>query len=417
MEAISAAHYLRIEFESSVWRLISTELDSPTTLLEATPEGLITHPVFRAARSLPNSTLSPAQIVRVMLGYAPESQAWRLGMLLIDNSATKLDTTQMQWCELAAWPDESFTIQVDNARLAGQALARLINRPFQFVESNAASRVRVFSRQSTPVDLAESPASPAATIAALAVETPAHEDLEESAAIAEPSVEAPIIPDIHPLSLPLQFMGWRLTRISSGIRWRRMRGWWVVNLIRLTGLAILSVLFLVLGIGSKTRGLAEVEPERLPDAGLLIGVVLLLSLMVAIWRLLRENATFVDTLNREVYAQGLVLPFVHWRVPFDKIEYVLITQSSPRAQGRRRRTDPMRIAQEVWLHVFDGNDFYEMVDLETVEGQSWVWDTVRTHSHSQVRRGLQLAHYDTPAHHAAQQIAEMINVPVYLDLI
>jgi hypothetical protein len=77
----------------------------------------------------------------------------------------------------------------------------------------------------------------------------------------------------------------------------------------------------------------------------------------------------------------------------------------------------MRIGQDVWLHVFDGEKFYLLSVLVGVEGKSWVWEIVRQHAHHPIRRRLQLAEYDTPAHHAALQIADRIGVPTYVDLV
>src|SRR5690606_10313660 len=164
---------------------------------------------------------------------------------------------------------------------------------------------------------------------------------QHTAKAVETTVDEPILPDIAPLAPPLRFDGWRLMPMAAGVRWQRVRSWWLINFIRLLGLGTLSVLFLILGIGSKTRGLAEVDLAHLPDIGLFIGALLLITLMLSIWRLLRESATVVDTLQREVYEKGLLLPFINWRIPFDNIQYLLITQSSPRAQGRRRKDEPM----------------------------------------------------------------------------
>ncbi|NDJ85603.1 MAG: hypothetical protein GYB66_06935 [Chloroflexi bacterium] len=410
MQAIPAANYLNIEFGPDFWRLVSHELDTPTTLLDASPEGLLAHPVFRAARSLPSATIAPAQIIRIIMGWAPESQAWRLGLLLVDGSVTKIDTTQMQWCELAAWA-ESEQPDVYQARLAGQALARLINRPFQFLEPHAETRVSVFNP--------DSPEPPVETIS-LAEEIAApdeEDDALDTAMDAADDTTNVTIPEIVPPDLPLRFAGWQLTRSSVGLRWRRTQSWWLFTLGKLLLFGVLGVLFLLLSIGSQTRGLAEVEPPQLTQIGVLVSIALLVSLVYTLWQLLSASAVVINTFEREVYSQGLLFPFIYWRVPFDRIQYLLVTQTPPQPQGRRRRTDPMQITQDFWLHVYDGADFHEIIDLPDVPGQSWTWDKVRTQGHSQVRRSLQLAHYDTPAHHASQQIAHLIGVPVYLDLV
>lgn len=409
-QAITAANHLHIEFDTQTWRLVSQELDNPTTLVEVTPNGLVTHPVFRAARSLPSATITPGQIMRVMLGWAPESRAWRLGLLLIEGGMTKLDTTQMQWCELASWPEGVYNGLMDDAKTAGQTLARLLNRPFHFVEPHSESRVPVFSGPPTK------PKNPGITDAHLRpMETTEDEDRPTHETEAS---SAPVVPvDIQPLPLPIRFEQWRLTRNATGLRWQRTKRWWWTHSFRIALFASLGGLFFLLGIGSRTRGLAETEPGALPTVGLGVGVLMLGLLLYALWQLMNASAVVVDSFKREVYSQGLLFPVVQWRVPFDQIQYVLISQSAPRPQGRARRDAPMRISQEAWLHVYDGADFHQLVELGEVEGESVYWDTVRTHSHTNVRRGLHLGEYNTPAHHAAQQIADIMEIPVYLDLV
>lgn len=408
-QAIIAANHLHIEFDTQAWRLVSKELENPAILVEVTPNGLVTHPVFRTARSLPSATITPGQIMRVMLGWAPESRAWRLGLLLIDGGMTKFDTTQMQWCELAAWPEGVYNGLLDEAKLAGQTLARLLNRPFHFVEPHAETRVPIFSGPPTK------PKNPGITDSHL---RPIIVDEEsEAAVIVESSPTPAILDDIPALPLPIRFEQWQLTRIATGLRWQRNKRWWFIHSLRLVLFAVLSGLFFLLGIGSRTRGLAQTEPSSLPTIGLGVGVLMLVLLAYVLWQMVNASAVVVDSFKSEVYSQGLLFPFVQWRVPFSQIQYVLVSQSTPRPQGRPRRDAPMRIAQEVWLHIYDGTSFHQLVPLDEVEGQSWDWDTVRTHSHTSVRRGLQLAQYDTPAHHAAQQIADIMEIPVYLDLV
>ena len=76
----------------------------------------------------------------------------------------------------------------------------------------------------------------------------------------------------------------------------------------------------------------------------------------------------------------------------------------------------MPITQHVWLHLYDGDTFRELVALDEVEGRSHAWDTVRSRQRKEGRRALDLARDDTPAHHAAQFIAETIGSTVWLDI-
>jgi hypothetical protein len=398
------------------------------------------------ARALPAATVSPAQIMRVVLGWAPESHAWRLGMLLLDGAASKYDTTQMKWCELAEWQSEGAVEDIMYAKHAGQLLARLINRPFQYIEPNTQSRVAVFaaSRKSVPPTLADTQSDSDANtmgdsshdshagymdmsastasntpLTATATSSDLNDDYDENGEVlsVDEHDEELNLPEIEPLTLPIQINHWKLSRAASGLRWQRVRSWWSINLGRLLLYGLLCILFLLLGIGSQTRGLADVEPTWLPLAGLGVGIILFGNLIRTIWGMLSASAVVIDTLDRTIYNKGLVLRFINWRLSFDNLEYLLITQTPPQPQGRRRRTDPMGIAQEVWIHAFDGENFFLIADLSTVEGKSWVWDAVRKHNRSHVRRGLQLAQYDTSAHHAALQLAEQIGVPIYLDLV
>lgn len=411
MEAIPAAHNLKIEFSADSWRLISTELQSPVPLVDASPEGMITHPVFRAARALSSATISPAQVGRIILGWAPENNAWRLGILLIDGAAGIQDTVSMQWCELAAWPKDTYNTDIETLRFAGQSLARLMGRPFQLVGPSTPSRVPVFQAElssdgdndtgaSTKPD-ADTPLSPARPKPPTVEATPVAVD----------------VPEINLRPLPILLAEWHLHRTAVGMVWQRPRSWWAINLVRLAALLLATILFFVLSIGSLTRGLAAVDPSWLPMLGIIVGLLLMTAMGRSIWHLLNAQQVWIDGRQRIIYEQGSLLPLVRWRISFDAIEYLLVTQESPRPQGRRRASDPMRIAQDVWLHAYDGQRFYLLAQMHDVEGRSFDWETVRTHGRTKTRRALQLAEYDTPAHHAAQQIAAIIEVPVYMDLI
>jgi hypothetical protein len=416
-EAIQAANNLEVRLGPNNWKLVSTELETPTTLVEASSEGFSVHPVFVKARRLPGATLSPAQVSRVVLGWAPESQAWRLGLLLQDATATPMDTTQLQWCELAAWPEDGQESQLHNTKMVAQALARLVGRPFQIVEPETPSRISSLRQKTqTVISLRDSEETyPVGEEAMIAQQAPSNNNTTGSnSAPAAAKIEA--YPAIREVALPIRFGDWKLMRSAQGMAWRRTSMWWLVHWGRMVLFGALSALFLILGIGTRVSGLAEVEPTWLPIMGLVIGIFLLLSIVQMSWQLLNASGVTIDTHHGEIYKRGFVFPFINWRIPFNQIDFVLVTQTPARAQGRRRRTDAMRIAADVWLHVYDGKQFYLLADLERVEGKSVDWETVRSHTHTMVRRRLHLTQYDTPAHHAALKIAEAVGAPVYLDI-
>lgn len=385
--SISAENQLQISYSAESWQLISTELDTPTTLLQATPEGLFAHPVFVQARNLPSATLSPAQIARIILGYAPENEAWRLGMLLLENTGTKLDTLSMQWCELAHW--KTGTYINGDMRVASQSLARLINRPFQFIEPHTKTRVPAF-------------ADPETQVASGMVS----EDKDKT-------IDLPLVPL---QKLPITVKDTRLVLTGEGIMFERATSWWLRSFVRMIVYAVVFVLFIILAIGSQSNGFAGVEPEWLPTAGIGIAVVIFANLLWLGNKLLRASNVVIDTHRREIYSQGIIFPFVNWRVAFDEIDFIVLSQTPAKSQGRPTRDAPMNIEQDVWIHAANGDKFYEILSVEDVTGKSYNWDNVRRHDHHSIRRQLFLAEYDTPAHHAATHIAERIDVPLYLDI-
>ena len=106
----------------------------------------------------------------------------------------------------------------------------------------------------------------------------------------------------------------------------------------------------------------------------------------------------------------------YWRVPFDTAAYVLISQTPAQPQGRPSPDEPVRTEQAVWIHLYDGRRFWPIVALENVEGRCRDWDNARHALKTSGRRPLVLAHYDTPAHHAAQVMAQALGVDLWLDV-
>jgi hypothetical protein len=136
----------------------------------------------------------------------------------------------------------------------------------------------------------------------------------------------------------------------------------------------------------------------------------------AIWALMTITDVLVDMTRREVRSQARFLGRRRWRVGFDAIAYVLVSQTPIRPEGRSRPMQPVSTVQDVWLHVYDGSRFWPVVELGRVEGQCRAWERVRQSYKTKGRRRLTLAFYDTPAHHAAQVMADAMQVDVWLDI-
>jgi hypothetical protein len=324
-------------------------------------------------------------VARVVLGWAPESRNWHLGLMLAARPETNFHT---RWCGLASWPSGVAGEYMESAKRAGQVLARIIDRPFHLVPP--AEPVRVAIDDTQPLQ---------ATVQI------------EAASVREAALHA-----VQLKAPPLEFDEWTLVAVPRGLIWQRRGRWVMLSAARAIGLAVLSVLFLLLGIGAQTRGLADVKPSWLPWLGIAVAGALVAVAFANIGAMLAASDVMIDTARREVRRRSRLLGAVRWRLPFDSTAYVLVSQTPPRPEGHPRADEPMATAQEVWLHLYDGHRFWPVVELGRVEGRCQDWDNVRHRLKTPGRRALKLAYFDTPAHHAAQVMAQALNVDVWLDV-
>lgn len=399
-ETIRAAHDLTICYDETSWRLYNglpaaTASTNPMpALVVAHPTEIVCTPTFAHARNLPlDGPLLPADISQVVVGWATESRTWNLGLLLAAKPDTQFKTN---WCGLASWPSGTPGESYDVAYQAAQALARLIKRPLHLVPAPEAAPLVTGETQAVqattrmvPVDVAQGPP-------------------------AQP-VYAPV-PEIPVNRPPFMFDDWMMREGARGFTWTRRRRWVLSAFVRASGLFVLSICFVLLGVGAQSRGLADVEPGWLPMSGLLVAATLLALALRAIWAIMAAHKITVDMLRREVVCQRQLSGGLVWRIPFDRIEYVLVSQSPPRPQGQLDHPNIMGTQQDVWLHLSDGNRFLPVVELLELEGQCRNWQAIERTHHKRGRRALKLVHYDTPAHHAARVMAQAIGAKVWLDI-
>jgi len=147
-----------------------------------------------------------------------------------------------------------------------------------------------------------------------------------------------------------------------------------------------------------------------------VALVLFVVALRSFWTLLTVTNVIVDTTAREMRCQNRFAGRVHWRVPFDEVVYVLVSQTLARSLGRKGPDGPMRIAQEVWLHLYDGSQFRLIADLGQVEGHSQNWEAIHYQQRQRGRRRLKLADFDTLAHRAARWMANVLDTEVWLDI-
>lgn len=389
METIRTAHHLAIELDATTWRLvdglqISDDRATPVALLEVRPDGITCSPAFARARHLSEPHLDPADVARVVVGWAPETHDWHIGLLL--NTPAEGEH-RLRWCGLASWPDGLADEHAAEARRAGEALARILDRPFHLIPPPVAQTFEAADTQ--PVQITQR------TAVAPALRR-----------VAEEPLQAP----------PFVFEDCALVAVAKGYVWRQRARWVLQTALRAVGFLALVVLFVVLGVGSLTSGLASVNPQWLPWLGLGVGAVMLVIGLRQFWKLLTVADVVIDTAGREVRHQGRLFGRVRWRLPFEAVQYVLLSQTPARAQGHADSDGAVRVAQDAWLHLYDGRRFRLVAALGRVEGTASNWEAVRAAHKKPGRRRLSLSDIRTPAHHAARLMAETLGADVWLDI-
>lgn len=392
-QTVRAAHNLSIELGPGSWRLVNgarlpDQPDTGLALLQAAPESILCSPAFARARQIPAQQLRPLDVARVVVGWAPESRNWHLGLLLTPRAETNY---QVRWCALATWPSGAAQEYESLARLAGQSLAQVINRPLQVVAPPA----------ERPNSLAETQAMQrTAAMPALAV-TPAALSPAVEIAVRQP---------------PFDFEEISLAAIPRGFVWHRRSGWLVSSGLRAVGLLLLAAMFIVLGVGSQNAGLAPVTPPWLPWLGIAVGLLTAGVALHSFWKLLAVTDVVVDTSRGEVRSLSRFSGQVRWKVPFGAVQYLLLSQTPAHMQGRNKADGSVRVGLDAWMHLFDGEQFRLLAEIGHIEGKSHQWPLVRSHQKQPARRVLALADYDTPAHHAALALAQAIGTEAWVDV-
>jgi hypothetical protein len=179
---------------------------------------------------------------------------------------------------------------------------------------------------------------------------------------------------------------------------------------------LMSAVFVFLGAGAIESGLAKISPSWLPYVAFAVAAVLVFSAIENIWKWMNRQQIVVDELTREVRCERSTTGLVDWRVPFDELDYVLVSQEPAKPQGRRSSSDPMQIAQDAWVHLYAHGQFYLVSEQNDAAGKSWRWETVRGRTPSSERYPLELTEYDTPLHHAVIKMADRLGIKAYLDI-
>ena len=216
-------------------------------------------------------------------------------------------------------------------------------------------------------------------------------------------------PDIAPQDPPFKFENWELIAVPGGLVWQRRGRWVVAMAFRAAALIALALLFVIMSVGSQVSGLAGVNPDWLPWVGLGVAVVMAITAVRNFTDLLNITNILMDTTRREVRCQGRFSTRVKWSLAFDSVDFVLLSQTAPRPLGKARDDGAMRTAQDVWLYLYDGDQFWPVVTLGRVDGKSHTWEYPRP---AEATRPPCCAWpITTPAHHAAHAMSNHRNRP------
>ncbi|MFP4322122.1 MAG: hypothetical protein ACLFTK_06695 [Anaerolineales bacterium] len=353
MMLFSADHH--IEQDDARWRVV--DIAHGGARIEVSAAGLALAPEVAQACDLLGARVPVQAIRQVAVQRVAESGAWGVGFFW-----RRAPDEDIRWCFLLAWP-AALPDAAQQAATAAQHIAAVLNVPYVFAQADW---------------------------------------------------RAPVI-QLRPL--PVALGEWTLRVGPSGLVWTVTPQRQVRFAARVMFFFVAALAFVLLGGGSLRSGLAEVSPEWLPLAAFGIAIVVSYSALENLSAVLLYRRVVVDEHAREVRSERALTHLVDWRVPFEQLDYVLVSQEPARPVGRRKPDDPMQIEQDVWVHLYDGEQFHLVTHIEGNRGQSHRWEDIRALKASTVtRQPLDLATYDTPVHHAALYTGHKLNAPVYVDI-
>jgi hypothetical protein len=381
MPTIVAANNLTINIENDTWSLANGQANNAPPVVQAREDGLSYRPAFATARRLsPDGHLPADQIAMVVVGWAVEDSSWHLGIMVTPDLA---QTRGGRWCGLARWPNN----EADNAKEAGEALAATLHKPFRLV----------------PPTENEQPTGGFAPVTPLEATAPMPATL--------PEVEH--VPPVPLMPLPISLGEWILEQDDEDLVCQHSGAWRNRAVLNALFFILLTVIFGALSIGSRFSPFAPVQPDWLPYVGFALTILLAVLAVRQLFLILRATTVLIDNHERVIrvvrgyrsrrrkIGRTLLLS------PYEGIEYVLVSH----VLSRRENATPYdRIWLEVWIHLYSPRrGFIGVCYVSEVQGKMHSGLVFET------RHALDLHEIDTPAHHAALHIAELIGVPAYAE--
>jgi len=202
-------------------------------------------------------------------------------------------------------------------------------------------------------------------------------------------------------------ISWKTGRSGpSGLVWTRSRSWQLETGLRCAFWLVLALAFIVLAVGSLQTRFAAVQPDWLPIVGFVVAAVLAVNALYQLVGLITAYSVEFDHRTRMVRYVRRPVGVVK-QVPFEKVNYVLVSQAALRQERMKNLPAEApfdQVSLEAWLHLArDKGDFVEVAHLLS-EGRA-VHYAVRAPRHP-----LSLEEVDTPIHQVARLIAQALDV-------
>jgi hypothetical protein len=161
---------------------------------------------------------------------------------------------------------------------------------------------------------------------------------------------------------------------------------------------------------------APVQPEWLPLAGFVVALAMLIRAAYCALLLLRRSSLEFDERNRLIRVIRQPVGVLR-QIPFEKIEYLLISDALSQRKPVRRLTESggteELIGGETWIHLRrQQGDFLEVAYIPIMDGRA-AFDPDQP---SGERQALDPERVNTPAHQAAYTLAQMMNIPAYHEM-
>jgi|GEM_PF-5119452 len=369
MERIPLTPAINFEFAPNQWRLVQDGYP-PIVLVDGDAQSFRFDETFATQQGVAMSSLPTSFVSDVRLVLNPHGMVWALML--------KLNSPITPQLLLHTWSTDD--VQAESlGKTVGEQIAMIIQKPFVFIGQDGQPHTSGYT-------------------------------------VSSQVAPEPEIDPIPLRALPILMDDWVLRRVGEGAALQPTGEWKRRAFVR-SGFYLFGALaFVALGIGSIQSGLADVNPTWLPYAACALALFLVYLSLETLWQVVNRRQIVVDEQHQEIRCQRAIMDIVDWRVPFEQVDYLLVSQDVSRSQGRRRSTDPMLIAQDVWVHLYAHDEFYLIGEMEDAMGKSWVWETIRQRDVGDPRRELDLRDYDTPLHHATLHLAKLLGTTAYLDI-